>query len=429
MGATTELSAQEKYQLLRDLSFKIKDTLDLNVILNHLLDSLKSIIDYDAAGIFVLSENIEHPDYHFPNQKIAGIAKRGYGNHPVESDEMLSKGKGIIGHVIKSKERIILEDVRLDSRYIVGRAETLSEIVVPIIRDERAIGALDVESDKLSAFDNHHLEILEFFADAAAISLEKAILHHQILEKKKLEEQMQMAKDVQSSLLPSQSPEIKGYDIAGICIPTFDIGGDYYDFISLDEENLAIVIADVSGDGIPAALIMASFRALLRNQLKSSTDPAEIMDLLNQQIPEVSRKRDFITAFYGKLNFKNHTFSFVNCGHNPPLLLKPNGKIILLETGGPSLNIIKDAKFKSDSIKIESGDQIIFYTDGVTEIFGADSKEFGFERLSKVLKEPGNKSANEIINDVVESTKNFSGSGLYQDDFTLVVLKRKKEQL
>jgi len=429
MGATTELSAQEKYQLLRDLSFKIKDTLDLNVILNHLLDSLKSIIDYDAAGIFVLSENIEHPDYHFPNQKIAGIAKRGYSNHPVESDEMLSKGKGIIGHVIKSKERIILEDVRLDSRYIVGRAETLSEIVVPIIRDERAIGALDVESDKLSAFDNHHLEILEFFADAAAISLEKAILHHQILEKKKLEEQMQMAKDVQSSLLPSQSPEIKGYDIAGICIPTFDIGGDYYDFISLDEENLAIVIADVSGDGIPAALIMASFRALLRNQLKSSTDPAEIMDLLNQQIPEVSRKRDFITAFYGKLNFKNHTFSFVNCGHNPPLLLKPNGKIILLETGGPSLNIIKDAKFKSDSIKIESGDQIIFYTDGVTEIFGADSKEFGFERLSKVLKEPGNKSANEIINDVVESTKNFSGSGLYQDDFTLVVLKRKKEQL
>jgi serine phosphatase RsbU (regulator of sigma subunit) len=425
MNTTSELTAQEKYQLLRDISFKIKDTLDLNVILNHLLDVLKSIIDYDAAGIFVLSDKVEHPDYHFPNQKIAGIAKRGYGDHPVESDEMLSKGKGIIGHVIKSKENIILEDVRLDSRYIVGRNNTLSEIAIPIIRNEKAIGALDVESDKLAAFNHHHLEILEFFADAAAISLEKAILHHQILEKKKLEEQMRMAKDVQSGLLPSQSPKIKGYDIAGICIPTFDIGGDYYDFIFLDEENLAIVIADVSGDGIPAALIMASFRALLRNQLKSSADPAEIMNVLNRQIPEVSRKRDFITAFYGKLNLNDNSFAFANCGHNPPLFLKQDGRIIFLETGGPSLNIIKDAEFRSDMMKIDEGDQLIFYTDGVIEIFGKDSKEFGLGRLKEIIIENQKKSANEIIKSIVESTREFSGKKFYRDDFTLVVLKRK----
>lgn len=425
MQQDTELSAQEKYQLLRDLSFKIKDTLDLNVILNHLLDSLKSVIDYDAAGIFVLSEDIEHPDYHFPNQKIAGIAKRGYGDHPVESDEMLSKGKGIIGHVINSKESIILEDVRLDKRYIAGRLETLSEIAVPIIRDERAIGALDVESDKLASFDHHHLEILEFFADAAAISLEKAILHHQILEKKKLEEQMQMAKDVQSSLLPSEPPEISGYDIGGICIPTFDIGGDYYDFISLDNDNLALVIADVSGDGIPAALIMASFRAMLRNQLKINPDPAQVMNVLNQLIPDVSRKRDFITAFYGKLNFNNNTFTYVNCGHNPPIMLKSDGRIIQLEEGGPSLNIIKDICFSSDSIILGSGDIIIFYTDGVTEIFGKDSKEFGIERLKEVILLSQKFPANDIIKNIVKATKNFSESKMYRDDFTLVVLKRK----
>ncbi|MCU0407082.1 MAG: hypothetical protein MUE64_08995, partial [Ignavibacteriaceae bacterium] len=99
------------------------------------------------------------------------------------------------------------------------------------------IGALDVESDKLSSFNQNHLEILQFFADASAISLEKAILHYQILEKKKLEEQMQIAKDVQSSLLPSQPPEIEGYDIAGVCIPTFEIGGDYYDYIKLDKNQ------------------------------------------------------------------------------------------------------------------------------------------------------------------------------------------------
>jgi serine phosphatase RsbU (regulator of sigma subunit) len=225
--------------------------------------------------------------------------------------------------------------------------------------------------------------------------------------------------------LPVSPPELEGYEIDGICIPTFEIGGDYYDYIFLDKNNIAIVIADVSGDGIPAALIMASFRAMLRNLLKSSNNPAEIMDLLNQQIAEVSRKRDFITAFYGKLNYRDNIMTYANCGHNPPVLLRANGQLEFLETGGPSLNILKDVKFDSSSVELNSGDQIIFYTDGVTEIFSNDLKEYGFERLKSVLFNSKEKPASEIINSVVESTKTFSGAKLYRDDFTLVVLKRK----
>jgi serine phosphatase RsbU (regulator of sigma subunit) len=421
----SELSAEDKYQLLRDISFKIKDTLDLNVILNLLLDSLKTVIDYDAAGIFVLSEAIDHPDYHFPGQKIGGIAKRGYESTPLESDKMLSEGKGIIGYVINSKESLIIDDVRKDDRYVIGRKKTLSELAVPIIMNDKAIGALDVESDKLSAFNQNHLEILQFFADASAISLEKAILHHQILEKKKLEEQMQIAKDVQSSLLPAHPPDIEGYDIADLCIPTFEIGGDYYDYIRLDDSNYAIVIADVSGDGIPAALIMSAFRALLHSQINSNNNPSEIMSVLNQQIPIVSRKRDFISVFYAILNFKEHICTYTNCGHNPPLLLRSNGKMELLEQGGAALNILEDATFDFDSVKLEPGDQIIFYTDGVIEVFSLNSEEYGFERLQKVIFDSKDKTASEIIKSVVESTKNFSGTKLYRDDFTLVVLKRK----
>lgn len=425
MKEKIELTAEIKYQLLRDISHKIRDTLDLDRILNLLLDLLSQVIDYDAAGIFILSEDLEHPDYHFPNQKIAGIATRGYAGHPVESDEMLSQGKGIIGYVISSMGSIILEDVRKDQRYVVGRQETLSEVAVPIIKNGKTIGALDVESDKLSAFDHNHLEILQFFADAAAISLEKAILHQQILEKKKLEEQIKIAKDVQSNLLPAHAPEIEGYELAGICIPTYDIGGDYYDYIKLDENNLAIIIADVSGDGIPAALIMAAFRAMLRNQLKLSQEPAEIMNLLNQQIPEVSRKRDFITAFYGKLNFKEHKFTYTNSGQNPPVLLRDNGQTELLEAGGPSLNILKDAEFISSTVNLAAGDQIIFYTDGVTEVFNLEAKEFGFDKLKDIILRLKDASATKTINEIISTTKNFSGSKLYRDDFTLVVLKRK----
>ncbi len=338
---------------------------------------------------------------------------------------MLSEGKGIIGFVINSKESLIIDDVRKDDRYIIGRKKTLSELAVPIIMNDKTIGALDVESDSLSAFNQNHLEILQFFADASAIALEKAILHHQILEKKKLEEQMQIAKDVQSSLLPAHPPEIEGYDIAGICIPTFEIGGDYYDYIHLDSDNLVIVIADVSGDGIPAALIMSAFRALLYSQINSNNNPSEIMSVLNQQIPIVSRKRDFISVFYAKLNIKEHICTYTNCGHNPPLLLRSSGKMELLEQGGAALNILEDAKFDFDSVKLEPGDQIIFYTDGVTEVFSLNSEEYGFERLQKVIFDSKDKTASEIINSVVESTKNFSGTKLYRDDFTLVVLKRK----
>ena len=427
MKKNSELSAEDKYRLLRDISFKIKDTLDLNVILNQLLDSLNTVIDYEAAGIFVLNEDIEHPDFVFPNQKIGGIAKRGYADHPVESDEMLREGKGIIGYVIQSKESVIIDDVRKDQRYIIGRNETLSEIAVPIIKNNKAIGALDVESDHLSAFDNHHLEILQFFADAAAISLEKAILHHQILEKNKLEEQMQIAKDVQLSLLPSQPPDIEGYDIASICIPTYEIGGDYYDYIKLDEKNIGIIIADVSGDGVPAALIMSAFRALLFNQIKTNSNPAELMTVLNKLIPDVSRKRDFITSVYAKLNLENHNFYYSNCGHIPSFLVRADGRLELLDKGGAALNILPDTKYESALIKINPGDQIVFYTDGVTEIFNSQSIEYGFERLKKVVMDSKENTAAEMIDKIVQSTKDFSNSDLYRDDFTIIVLKRKKE--
>ncbi|MCW9094694.1 MAG: serine/threonine-protein phosphatase, partial [Ignavibacteriaceae bacterium] len=146
---------------------------------------------------------------------------------------------------------------------------------------------------------------------------------------------------------------------------------------------------------------------------------------LNEQIPEVSRKRDFITAFYGKLNFNEHKFAFTNCGHNPPVLMRTDGQMEFLETGGPSLNIVHEANFTSSTVNLSPGDYIIFYTDGVTEIFNRDSSEYGFERLKKVILNSKNSSADEILNKIVESTKNFSGTNLYRDDFTLVVLKRK----
>ncbi|MCI0472482.1 MAG: GAF domain-containing protein, partial [Ignavibacteria bacterium] len=296
MPGKITLTAETKYELLKEISDRMRDTLELDRILNNLLDALQSVVGHDASGIFVLSQDIsEHPYYHFPKQYIAGIAQRGF-DLPPEKDEMLTLGKGLIGHVIKTGESLVISDVNLDPRYIPGRSKTRSEIVVPIMKNGRVIGALDVENDKLAAFDNTDLEILNFFADAASLSIEKALLHHQILEKKKVEKQLQIAGEVQSRLLPQHPPVAKGYDFAGLCIPTYYIGGDYFDYIPIDKNNLGIAVADVSGDGIPAALIMTAFRALLRSQAKQYMNPAGLMKHLNIQLSEFTRKKDFVTA-------------------------------------------------------------------------------------------------------------------------------------
>ncbi len=424
MGKKIKLNAEAKYNLLKDISFKLKNTLDLDKILNQLLDSLQTIIDYDAAGIFVLGSDLVHRQFKKLKQVIAGIARRGFDRGSPEDDEMLTSGKGIVGHVIKTGESVVIPDVRLDDHYIAGRQKTLSEITLPIILNERPIGALDVESDRVNAYSTEDLEALRFFAGAAAISIEKTLLHLQILEKEKMEKQLQLASEVQSRLLPGKPPLIAGYDIAGLCLPTYAIGGDYFDYIKIGEERLAIVVADVSGSGIPAALLMTSFRTLLHTLARADKNPLEVMTLLNRQLSGFTRKQDFITAFYGILDLRNHSFLYVNCGHNPPLLFREGGRIEELVRGGPSLNIQKEPKYESSEVSLDPGDRLVLYTDGVVEIFNEEQHEYGVKRLIRIIQESIKLSSDTTIKSIVESTKHFSGSDFYRDDFTLVIVKK-----
>jgi len=174
---------------------------------------------------------------------------------------------------------------------------------------------------------------------------------------------------------------------------------------------------------VAAALIMAAFRALLRYNAKLFSDPGKLMKLMNEQVSEFMRKRDFISIFYGILNHKTHSFIYCNCGHNPALLW--NLKMTkLLEGGDPSLNLLRDIEFKSFEIHLDKKDTILFYTDGVVEVFSKDKKQFGLDRLINLFETNIVKSPQKMINEVISSTKIFSSSNFYNDDFTLLVLKR-----
>lgn len=418
------LTDKKKYQLLYDISQQVRDTLDLEEILDHLLDTVKTVVDYDAAGIFVLNQDLVHERYERPKEHIAGIARRGFDSRPPEEDAMLMQGKGIIGHVISTSSSLVIADVSLDPRYVEGRSRTRSEIAVPIIRNKRAIGALNLESDQLLAFDETDLEMLQVFADAASISIEKAMLHRQLVDKELLDKQLELARELQVRLLPRGSPQIHGYDIAGICLPAEEIGGDYYDFISLPHGRMGVAVADISGNGIAAALMMTAFRGLLRIHTHGNLGLAKIAGSINRQLPEFTGDSHFVTAVYAVISPESEEIAYINCGHPPPMLIHSDGSTIMLKEHGPALGVIDRVSYSTMKLSLAPGDLVVFYTDGVVDVRDHADIEYGSERLASVIHHNRGLPVAELVQLVIQTNQEFSGSMRFQDDFTLVIIKR-----
>ena len=423
MSRLSKLSPEFKYRLLLEISQKVSRTLDLQEVLSHLLESVCSAVAYDAAGIFVLNRSVPLAHDTWSNL-IVGMATVGFPERAPTDDPMLKSARGIVGHVIRTGETVIASDVRLDPRYVQGRGTTLSEIAVPIVSNAQIIGALNLESDRLDAFAAADAELLEFFASAAAISIEKAMLHRQVLEKQRMEQQLMIAREVQSTLLPSAAPAVPGYDIAGINLPTWTISGDYYDYIPLTGGRLSLVIADVSGKGVPAALIMATFRAALRARLYKNGEILGLLEEVNHILLEPSDMLRFVTAFYAVLDPSLGRLDYVDCGHNPPMLLRSSGGQELLDQGGPALGVVGDRQFESGTVSLGPGDVLVLYTDGVVELADSHGTEFGKGRLEQVLRRCARLPAQAMVHSVVEATRTFSGRNEYDDDFTLVIVKR-----
>ncbi len=242
------------------------------------------------------------------------------------SDLHLKLGEGFIGSVALSGEPIISPDVRNDPVYINARDRTRSEMVAPIISNDEVIGVFDLESDELNAYSDDDLEVLMLLASQVAIIIEKVMLHEQLIEKKRLEGQLEVARQVQLELLPAKDPELPGYDISAYNFPTEEVSGDYYDWVRIYDDQIGIVIADVSGKGVPAAMLMAFLRASLRAATHIGYATHISMAKVNYLLWESIERNQFVTAFYGILDASNRTLSYSNAGHNPPLLINANGE-------------------------------------------------------------------------------------------------------
>ena len=419
----TKLSSEIKYRLLLAISEEISRSLDLPDVLKHLVAYVRTAVGYDAAGIFVLNRRVSITADAGANL-IAGMATVGFAADPNPDDEMLGSGKGIVGHVILTGETVIAPDVGRDPRYVCGRQSTRSEIAVPITSNTRVIGALNLESDSFDAYSSEDAELLEFFATAAALAIEKAMLHHQALETERLRHQLDIAREVQTCLLPGRPPSVSGYDIAGVCLSSLEIGGDYFDYLPFRDGRLGLVIADVSGKGVPAALIMATFRAALRTEIRREHNIPRVLGEVNGILRHSMGSSRFVTAVCGVLDPRDGSMTYVNCGHNPPVLLRADGTRTLLDHGVGALGLFRGAPPDTATVMLAPEDVLVFYTDGVVETWDSHDNDYGLPRLEQVVRQSADLDAGAVIDRIVASTQAFTGRTSYDDDFTVMIVRR-----
>jgi len=408
----TERRALEK-EVLLEISKTLSAPLDLDEVLDAIFRSLRQVVRYAAAAIYLVNRS---------SQRLELVRETGY---PEGSDEAfrLSVGDGIVGWVAKTGEAVIVPDVRRDQRYVRARAETRSELAAPLVIEGRTIGVFNLESDREDAFHGGHLEMLSVFAAQAAVSIERARLTRELLDRRRLEKELAIAREIQASFLPKRAPEVPGFDLAGATQPHDEVGGDYFDFIRVSDSRLGIAIADVSGKGIPAALIMAGFRMSLLAEIRNEFTMRAVMRKVNSLLHESTERDKFVTLFYGVLDWKNRSVSYSNAGHNPPLLLRADGRVQYLLEGGVALGVLPDARYEERPVALQPGDLLLLYTDGVSEAESSTGEQFGTERLERCLKRIAEGTAHEILKGVVDEVTAYAGEHGLNDDLTLVVVK------
>jgi sigma-B regulation protein RsbU (phosphoserine phosphatase) len=274
-------------------------------------------------------------------------------------------------------------------------------------------------------YSDYDVEFIYSVGSLAIISLENRRLFKEALEKQKLEEELEFARDIQQNLLPSQIPPTNNFDIAAINLPSKQVGGDYFDIIKVDEGKYIIAIADVSGKGIPASLLMANMQAFLQVISKQNIDIATATALINDLITQNTSDGRFITFFWGLLDDNEKKLTYVNAGHNPPILVRQN-KIIRLSEGGIILGVMKTIMpYNSNSIDLESGDKIILFTDGVSEAMNPYSEEFSENRLEQIAINTSSLSAAETMNNIRKEIEEFVQGAPQSDDLTMLIISVK----
>jgi phosphoserine phosphatase RsbU/P len=323
---------------------------------------------------------------------------------------------------------VLTVDAQADDRF--GSAQSIriqgirSVLCVPLWSDREVTGLIYVDnllSDH--AFSQNDLRLLGLIANMAAVKVENLRLLRQQIEKERMEEQLELAARIQRRLLPQSDPVISGYEVRALSRSCYEIGGDYYDFVVRRPGVLSLVVADVSGKGVGAALLMAAFQASLRTLLREPMPLPVMVRRVNDLLLESATPGKFVTAFVAELDLSTHRLQYVNAGHNPPVVLGAGGVQLLTGTG-PVVGLLPGVAYTEGSVELCQGDLVVLYTDGITEREGPGDEEFGLDRLSSFFAGRRDSPLADLPEALLATLSEFSGGTPARDDSTVVLLRR-----
>jgi len=343
---------------------------------------------------------------------VCGCTVNGKGNR-----QKIGKG-GMVGYVAATGKMHYAPDVRVDPYYIACEPSTLSEVAIPLHVNGQLVGVFSTAHHQLDAFPPAQLRLLQSLCKHIAVAIHNARRFGQERqERERMSREAQEARAIQQALLPKASPYVPGFAISGLSIPAGEVGGDWYDFIPFEDGCWGLVLADVSGKGTAAALLMSATRAMLRSLATTCSSPGEILGRLNRLMVEDFPPGRFVTLILAVLDPADRSLKFASAGHLPPLLVDGDGARFLQTELGMPLGLAR-GDFSDTEVKLREGARVVLYSDGITEAAGLDDEEYGPRRLSQHLLKP-EASTDTIVDDV---RGHANGAGL-QDDATVILVR------
>jgi len=418
-SATQDQKTIKQLSALFEATRLLNSTLDLSELLELILKIARDELNADRGSVFLVDK--EH-------QQLWSIVAHGLEHQEIR----LPFGKGVAGEVAVSGRPIVVDDAYLlpfFDRSVDQKTgyRTKSLLCLPIRHKGGGdiVGVIQLLNEKVTGrFTPEDQEFLEKLSGHIAMALENARLHREALVKQRMERELEMARSIQRSLLPEAPPIVPGYDLAVSNEPCFEVGGDYYDFLSLGPQTLLLVIADVEGKGVSSALVMSNLQATLR-ALVTHLHSLEVLTLsLNEMICTDTKSRKFLSIFLGLLDTRRNGLHYINAGHVPPVVVNgETGEYQVLQAGGTVVGLFPEAEYSRGSCRLRPGDILVCCTDGITEPCDLSEEEYGSERLAECVSRNRQKPAQKIIDAVLDEVSAFSSGGVHIDDKVLMVLK------
>lgn len=419
----SSLDLHPTIRLLLDIVGKFNSTMDPSRLLNDIIESTKGMVEAEASSLFLLSDGGKNLELTIPT----GPATAEVSGKKIASDH------GISGWVVQHQQPVLITDVQSDPRF---QGELLSNpkfqsrnmICVPLNNNQgKTIGVLQAINIKEDFLNEEMLGLFQTLANQAATALENVHVKQQQLAAELVNKELEVATEIQARFFPQQTPNLEGYEVAGCSIPAKDVGGDYYDFIPNPEPcQHGFVVADVTGKGVPASLLMATMRATLRANIQNN--PNDIVQALRQVNGDIYRDSPvdkFITSIYCNLDYESHELSYVNSGHNPPYIVRANdNRIEELDQGGVMLGIMEEIDLPKASLSIDKGDILMLFSDGVTEATNPSGELFSEERFEQWLLDHNQLSAEEMKDALLKTLRDYADGSPQSDDITFIILKR-----